>query len=224
MLEQILEILGFVDMTGHPARSLKPRKIPVQERSMRTWRFILEAAAQVFAEHGYEGTSTNLIAERAGFSVGTIYEYFPNKDVLLSELQSHWSDVCWDYLQNLPEEDSTLPLEQRIRSMFEVWVSVLNLNRVLYSALLDDLPTRGNKWKADERFNERVTITQRELANYVDQLRVTDIALTCEILIRGVQAYLNHLVVTDPEKLDDPRLVDDLTHQFCEFVLLPKGP
>ncbi len=209
-------------MKAHPARALKPRKRPVQERSLRTWSTILEAAAQVFAEHGYEKTSTNLIAERAGFSVGTIYEYFPNKDVLLSELQSHWSDVCWGYLQSLPADDSTLPLEQRIRSMFEVWVGILNLNCALYGALLNELPTRANKWKADERFNERVASTQREFSKYAEQLRVTDVALTCEILIRGVQAYLDHLVVADPEKLEDERLIDDLTRQFSELILKPK--
>ncbi len=190
---------------------------------MRTWSTILEAAAQVFSEHGYEKTSTNLIAERAGFSVGTVYEYFPNKDVLLSELQSHWSDVCWGYLQSLPADDSTLPLEQRIRSMFEVWVGILNLNCALYGALLNELPTRANKWKADERFNERVAITQREFSKYAEQLRVTDVALTCEILIRGVQAYLDHLVVADPEKLEDERLIDDLTRQFSEFILKPEA-
>lgn len=211
-------------MASHPARSLKPRKRPVQARGRETWAIILEAAAQVFEVHGYEGTSTNLIAERSGLSIGTIYEYFPNKDVLLSELQSHWIDVCCKHLESFPNQDANLPIEQRIHSMFEVWISVLNINRALYAGLLNELPTRANKWKGDERFSQRVQLTLKELAKDANQLRVSNIPLACELLLRGTQAYLDHLVVTDPERLADPKLVDELTHQFCEFVLKSSGP
>ena len=65
---------------------LKPRKIPVQERSRITVEAIYQAATQVFSKEGYEGTTTDLIAERAGISVGTLYQYFPGKDAILSGL------------------------------------------------------------------------------------------------------------------------------------------
>lgn len=62
---------------------LKPRKIPAQERSRSTVMAIYQAATQVFSKEGYEGTTTDLIAERAGVSVGTLYQYFPSKDAIL---------------------------------------------------------------------------------------------------------------------------------------------
>jgi AcrR family transcriptional regulator len=61
---------------------LDPRKTPVQDRSRATIECILTAAAQVFEEVGYAAGTTNRIADRAGVSVGTIYQYFPNKDAL----------------------------------------------------------------------------------------------------------------------------------------------
>jgi AcrR family transcriptional regulator len=67
-------------------KALKPRKSAVQERSRFTVNSILEAAIQVFTEHGYGQTTTNLIAERTGVSVGTLYQYFPNKKAVLIEL------------------------------------------------------------------------------------------------------------------------------------------
>lgn len=63
----------------------RPRKAPSQQRSRFTYDTILEAAARVFDEEGMTAT-TNRIAERAGVSVGSLYQYFPNKQALLHEL------------------------------------------------------------------------------------------------------------------------------------------
>lgn len=64
-------------------KELKPRKTAVQERSKFTVEAIYEAAVQVFTEHGYTGATTDLIAKRAGVSIGTLYQYFPNKKAIL---------------------------------------------------------------------------------------------------------------------------------------------
>jgi AcrR family transcriptional regulator len=65
---------------------LKPRRSPRQERSRETVEAILEAAAQVFERHGYAAGTTNRIAERAGVSIGSLYQYFPNKDSIVVEV------------------------------------------------------------------------------------------------------------------------------------------
>lgn len=66
--------------------SLKPRKIPRQERAAETVAAILEAAARILERHGLRGYNTNAIAERAGVSIGSLYQYFPNKDALTAAL------------------------------------------------------------------------------------------------------------------------------------------
>jgi AcrR family transcriptional regulator len=66
--------------------ALKPRKTPLQKRSEETVAVILEAAARVLELHGFEGFNTNAIAERAGVSIGSLYQYFRSKDALLSGL------------------------------------------------------------------------------------------------------------------------------------------
>ena len=62
------------------------RKKPSQARARRTVDFILEAATQILASHGEAALTTNHIAERAGFSIGTLYQYFPNRDAILDTL------------------------------------------------------------------------------------------------------------------------------------------
>ena len=63
-----------------------PRKSPSQERSRQTVERILNAATRIFHEQGYAGTTTNDIADEADLSIGSLYQYFPNKDALLAAL------------------------------------------------------------------------------------------------------------------------------------------
>lgn len=67
-------------------QSLEPRKLPKQARARVTQSVILEGATQVLAAESLEGFNTNAVAERAGTSIGTLYQYFPNKEALLLAL------------------------------------------------------------------------------------------------------------------------------------------
>jgi len=80
-------------MTARKQR-LEPRKPPVQKRSKATVNEILSAAAQVFEAHGYASGTTNRIAERAGVSIGTLYQYFPSKEAIaVAMLERHIADT-----------------------------------------------------------------------------------------------------------------------------------
>jgi len=65
-----------------PAAALNPRKAPAQSRAVETVAVILEAAARILEERGFAGYTTNAVAERAGVSIGSLYQYFPGKDAL----------------------------------------------------------------------------------------------------------------------------------------------
>ena len=74
--------------------ALKPRKTPVQERSTATVEAILQATIQVLLSAGKEKLTTTQVAARAGVSVGTLYQYFPNKSSLLQAcLKHHMGEV-----------------------------------------------------------------------------------------------------------------------------------
>jgi AcrR family transcriptional regulator len=65
---------------------LEPRKRPRQTRSATTVAAILEAAAHILERDGFDALTTNAVAERAGVSIGSFYQYFPGKAALLAEL------------------------------------------------------------------------------------------------------------------------------------------
>lgn len=69
-----------------PQQRPRPRKAPRQARSLETVRVIVEAAARILEADGFGGFSTNAVAERAGVSVGSLYQYFPRKEALLGAL------------------------------------------------------------------------------------------------------------------------------------------
>ena len=77
--------LPGVVMTEHQA-PVPPRKRPSQARARRTVELILEAATQILAKQGEEALTTNHIAEKAGVSIGTLYQYFPNRESILDTL------------------------------------------------------------------------------------------------------------------------------------------
>ena len=123
---------------------------------------------------------------RAGLSVGTIYEYFPNKDVLLSELQSQWNDKCWEFLQALAPPDPSSTLEDSIRLLIEGWISLVTLDADLYAALVQDLPTRANKWKADRRLVESVERVALLLSRHSGEIQIENTPLAADMLVRGL--------------------------------------
>lgn len=116
--------------------SLKPRKMPAQARSAATVEAILQAATQVLISSGFEKMSTTHIAERAGVSVGSFYQYFPNKRALLAALvQRHVSEVA-----NRAERACNSVHGATIRTMCETMVNAFidakteraDLSRALY--------------------------------------------------------------------------------------------
>jgi AcrR family transcriptional regulator len=69
------------------------RKTPKQARAGQTVATLLEAAAQLLQAEGEAGFSTNRVAARAGFSIGTLYQYFPNKDAIIAALAERERDA-----------------------------------------------------------------------------------------------------------------------------------
>jgi AcrR family transcriptional regulator len=102
-----------------PQTFLNPRKTPVQRRSAETVEVVLEAAARILEARGFEGFNTNSIAERAGVSIGSFYQYFPNKDSLLAALMERESVPLLRELGELPHPE---PFDRQFAFLVEAAV------------------------------------------------------------------------------------------------------
>jgi AcrR family transcriptional regulator len=73
-------------ISQRPDQRTRPRKQPRQARAQHTVNAVIEASARILEEQGHAGFTTNAVAELAGVSIGTLYQYFPDKDALLGSL------------------------------------------------------------------------------------------------------------------------------------------
>lgn len=89
---------------------------PLQQRARTTVEVVIEASAQVLQAHGYKGATTNRIADRAGVSVGTIYQYFRNKDEIFDALIEAESQAYLAALEcHLPARE--VPLREALHTL-----------------------------------------------------------------------------------------------------------
>ena len=102
--------------------ALEPRKTPVQARSTATVEAIYEATIQVLLSHGIERLTTTRVAERAGVSVGTLYQYYPNKQSLLFAVLENHLDKVMARVEATCERARHKPLAEMMREMVEAFV------------------------------------------------------------------------------------------------------
>ncbi len=105
---------------GAGASPLSPRRQPRQERAAATVAAILEAAAVILESEGFDGYTTNAVAERAGASIGSLYQYFPNKTALTQALIAREDAALLDNLVKLLERADGIGL---LRELIQVAVT-----------------------------------------------------------------------------------------------------
>ena len=182
------------------AAALWPRKTPAQERSRDTFALILKAAAQVFAAQGYAGATTNHIAERAGVSIGSLYEYFPNKEAILVALEEAHLDEGQQILRQTALELAATPtnLEGTVRRFVMAMVQVHAVDPTLHRVLSEEAPR-------PPRLQRRILEVEQESVAWTEQylrsqneIVVRAPGVAAAMVVQTVEA-MTHKVVIHPE-------------------------
>jgi AcrR family transcriptional regulator len=100
----------------------EPRKTPLQARATVTVEAISEATIQVLLSHGADRLTTTRVADRAGVSVGTLYQYYPNKQSLLYAVMEEHLDRVATAVESACEQACNKPLAEMIKQVVEVFV------------------------------------------------------------------------------------------------------
>jgi len=201
-------------------KRLKPRKMPKQARSVQTVETILDAAAQVFSERGYGGGTTNHIAERAGVSVGSLYQYFPNKDALLAGLmERHMAEGEREMTSRVAgaSRDRLSP-RRLVRGLLEIMISDALIDPRLHRVLLEaSLRSPSVLEQGVEVVDGMVRIVESALAG-MPGIRVRDQRLA-SLLATVTGFVLTHwFVLYGKETAEKERFVDELTDMLTRYL------
>ncbi|WP_292864425.1 TetR/AcrR family transcriptional regulator [Mesorhizobium sp.] len=126
--------------TRVPPQPESVRKLPRQQRSRATVDIIVEAAARVLARRGWAHFTTNETASTAGVSIGSIYQYFPNKLSLAEEIRKRHLDAVLAAIVVPDESDASITLEQRAAALIDGVVAAHSVDQRLHRVLLDEVP------------------------------------------------------------------------------------
>jgi AcrR family transcriptional regulator len=195
-----------------------PRKQPRQERSKATVDAILEASARVLVKHGFDGLTTNAAATAAGVSIGSLYQYFPNKEAIVAALiENHLEQMNTAVLAELARV-AQLPIAEAARCMVELTLRAHAVEPELHRVLTEQVPRIGRL----ARLRELDEISHRMVASVLaarsKELAIADPDLSAFVLVAAIEAIAHRAVLLAPHRLRDPRLVDEATLLVTRYL------
>lgn len=128
-------------MPSHALQELRPRKTPVQSRSRVTVDAILEATIQVLLSEGMARLTTTRVSERAGVSVGTMYQYFPNKLALIIALNESYLNALAERVEETCTRMAGQSASQMVAALVETYWTAkterVDLTQALYRSVAE---------------------------------------------------------------------------------------
>jgi AcrR family transcriptional regulator len=200
-------------------QSKTTRKPPQQSRSRVTVVTILDATIRILEQEGNEAATTTRIAEVAGVSVGTLYQYFSNRDAILAALQDRELERATEFmLRVLSEGKARTPFEIArcvIEGLLELYAACPALHRLL---VVEGLRvTLTDRLKA---FDLRmVTAIRAFLSHSALPLRRTNLDAAAFVIYHSVRATMLARLLEAPPGLDDAVLVDELADLLVVYLI-----
>ena len=201
--------------TGPSATQLPTlRKRPMQSRSRALVEAVEQACLRILDEEGEETLTVARISEVSGVAVGSIYQYFPNKDAIITLLYERVLDEESEHLMKMRERLGGVPLEAVLRDVFaniiRVETRLFKLNKAFhlrYHSALHLGMWRGPYHTASE-FIEATWLPL--LRMYQHEIRTKDLALAAYLLGQGLRSVILSVLEDVPTQLENPALLDAL--------------
>lgn len=213
-----------------PAQLPTPRKRPNQSRSRALVDAVAEACLRILDEQGEDALTVARIAEVSGAAVGSIYQYFPNKDAIVALLYERVLDQEAAHLLQLRERLVGMPLATALReilaNIIRVELRLFKLNQgfhLRYHAALHLGMWRGPYRTAGE-FIEATWLPLLKI--YEDEISTPHPALAAYLLGQGLRSVIRSALEDIPAQLESPALLDSLVAMAlgCLRPAEPSGP
>ena len=187
-----------------PRLDANPRKHPTQARAKETVDAIIAAASQVLIQHGYEQATTARIAARAGVSVGSLYQYFPNKEAIVAALIERHAEELVSTVRSLLRSHAQSSLEECMRAAIDATITAHRLDPRLHKILHEQVPRVGRLETAMRANHELTAEVERFLREHADQMDPSHDPGIAAIVVETVIDALAHKAVLERGKLSVP--------------------
>jgi AcrR family transcriptional regulator len=198
-------------------RRLQPRKQPRQVRAELTRQRILTAAAHIFAEYGYAAGTTNRIAERARISIGSLYQYYPNKDAILAELLTRHLDNDGATAVLRRHKDLREPLEDIVRALVRTVIENHLDDPQLLRIMIEQAPRTSDVLERVTRLEWEIIGDLRDLLERHPEVRVQDKDTAARLVAVTVELSVHQLIAA-PGSIDTTRLENELVAMITGYL------
>ncbi|HEX2671719.1 MAG TPA: TetR/AcrR family transcriptional regulator [Polyangiaceae bacterium] len=194
------------------------RKGPKQQRSKVTVAAILDATVQVLERQGSDAATTSRIAEVAGVSVGTLYQYFANREAILDALQDREFERATEMMSRVLSRGAYQTDREVARAviegLLELHSAAPTLHRVLVVAGLSVTPT-----ERVQAFDMRIIAVVKSFLSLAKvRIRRANLDAAAFVVYQAVRASMLACVVERPAGLDSETLVDELTDLVLRYL------
>ena len=199
------------------AATYQLRKQPKQARSKATVDAVLEAAARILVSDGYANASTNIIADTAGVSIGSLYEYFPGKEAIFAELRRR--EGMKAYARLVAEPRPTTPPEV-MRHLVTSYIATYRDNLELLVALDDEVPRFAITDMEQSIHEDFIPLSDAFLEAHRSALRPTnDVSFLTEFLMRVIASTILDYAKFSPKHLETPELAETIIDMAGGWLL-----
>lgn len=182
---------------------------------------MVQATKEVLQTHGYERTTTTIIAERAGVSVGSVYQYFPGKEALAGEVLDEAMDADVVAFQAAIAELRHLPLDTMIRAFVLGTFRLHSEQLALYQQLVPQVNTAGRAEEQRETMDTLVDLLYQLLEGY--DIRHENRQYTAFFLVHGLIGVFHGALKVNPTLLSDPVAIEMATDWVLRWLVPENG-
>lgn len=196
------------------------RKLPVQERALRTIDTIFQATAQIVESEGENGLTTNKIAQLSGFSIGTLYQYFPSKEAILVAMISRARRRVMDDLQTIALQavQEQRGVEIVVRDFIRILIKSFGSGSVYKRAMI------RLAWRMDQHENLVQALREASDRNALLLSQIKDPTLRPPtpalmfVISRSVIGVIRSASLENSLMLDTSEFEDELVRMVCALL------
>jgi AcrR family transcriptional regulator len=195
-------------------------KVPTQERSRQTVSTILDACARLLVSEGFYSITTDKIAKEAGVSIGSLYQFFGNKESVVQALVTKIIEEDKHTLREQTRALSALPQEQRIRGMVEIAINLRKQNAELRAKL-----STIQYYVTDAAFvSDSIRFFQDVVKYNLPQTPGRDLEKVSYIIVNAFLGMMNTMAIDRPDFIHDQSLIDEVTSLIYKYLDIAASP